>query len=228
MLLTNGYALAGRLAKSAFDLGIPLWLSSPAKELILDNGAGRGAVVDREGKRIRVVARRGVVLACGGFPHDVARRKELFPHAPTGKEHYSPGPTGNTGDGLRLAEAVGGKVDTSLAHAAAWVPVSITKREDGSRGAVPHFIDRAMPSVIAETASGKRLTNEGISYHDFVQAMIAACLGKDEVAAYLILRPQNLAEIRSGRRRPLSASISRHLRTGYLLKSLAERTRRQG
>ena len=26
-----------------------------------------------------------VVLACGGFPHDVARRKELFPHAPTGR-----------------------------------------------------------------------------------------------------------------------------------------------
>jgi succinate dehydrogenase/fumarate reductase flavoprotein subunit len=114
MLLTNGNALAGRLAKSAFDLGIPLWLSSPAKDLILDNGAVRGAIVEREGKRIRITARKGVVLACGGFPHDVARRKELFPHAPTGKEHYSPGATGNTGDGLRLAEAVGGKVDTSL------------------------------------------------------------------------------------------------------------------
>jgi hypothetical protein len=94
MLPTNGNALAGRLAKPGFDLGIPLWLSSPAKELILDNGAVRGAVVDREGKRVRVVAHRGVVLVCGGFPHDVARRKELFPHAPTGKEHYSPGPTG--------------------------------------------------------------------------------------------------------------------------------------
>src|SRR4249919_2856731 len=65
MLLTNGNALAGRLAKSAFDRGIPLWLSSPAKELILDGGAVRGAVVEREGKRIRVFARKGVVLACG-------------------------------------------------------------------------------------------------------------------------------------------------------------------
>src|SRR6476469_2168463 len=104
MTLTNGNALAGRLAKSALDLKIPLWLSSPVRELIVDNGTVRGAIVERDGRRIRVIAKRGVVLACGGFPHDVARRKAMFPHAPTGQEHWSPGPAGNTGDGLRLAE----------------------------------------------------------------------------------------------------------------------------
>jgi succinate dehydrogenase/fumarate reductase flavoprotein subunit len=218
MLLTNGNALAGRLAKSAFDLGIPLWLSSPAKELIVDGGAVRGAVVEHEGKRIRVIARKGVVLACGGFPHDVARRKELFPHAPTGKEHYSPGPIGNTGDGLRLAEAVGGKVDTSLPHAAAWVPVSITTRKDGSRGVMPHFIDRAKPGVIAVTTSGKRFTNEGNSYHDFVQAMVAACAGKDDVAAYLICDHETLRKYGLGAVAPFPLPLGRHLRTGYLLK----------
>src|SRR6476469_8806328 len=104
MTLTNGNALAGRLAKSAFDLNIPLWLSSPVRELIVEDGAVRGAIVERDGRRMRVNARRGVILACGGFPHDVARRKAMFPHAPTGQEHWSPGPAGNTGDGLRLAE----------------------------------------------------------------------------------------------------------------------------
>ncbi|WP_035639076.1 FAD-dependent oxidoreductase, partial [Bradyrhizobium sp. ORS 375] len=125
MTLTNGNALAGRLAKSAFDLGIPLWLSSPVAELIRDDEAVRGAVVTRQGKRVRVNARLGVVLACGGFPHDVERRKAMFPHAPSGQEHFSPGPIGNTGDGLRLAEAVGGRVEDGLPHAAAWVPVSV-------------------------------------------------------------------------------------------------------
>jgi len=38
----------------------------------------------------------------------------MFPHAPTGNEHYSPGPVGNTGDGLRLAEAAGGRIADSL------------------------------------------------------------------------------------------------------------------
>src|SRR5690606_22715015 len=36
MRLTNGNALAARLAKSAFDLGIPLWLESPAQALMRD------------------------------------------------------------------------------------------------------------------------------------------------------------------------------------------------
>src|SRR3954453_8038088 len=109
MTLTNGNALAGRLAKSAFDLSIPLWLSSPVRERIVENGAVRGAIVERDGKPVRVTAKRGVVLACGGFPHDVARRKAMFPHAPTGAEHFSPGPTGNTGDGLRLGGGAGGR-----------------------------------------------------------------------------------------------------------------------
>ena len=157
MTLTNGNALAGRLAKSAFDLKIPLWLSSPVRELIVEDGAVRGAIIERDGHAVRVNAKRGVVLACGGFPHDVAQRQKMFPHAPTGAEHFSPGPTGDTGDGLRLAEAVGGHVEDTLPNAAAWVPVSITERKDGSKGVMPHFIDRAKPGIIAVTREGARL-----------------------------------------------------------------------
>jgi succinate dehydrogenase/fumarate reductase flavoprotein subunit len=108
MTLTNGNALAGRLAKSVLDLQIPLWLSSPVRELIVEDGSVRGAIVERGGRLVRVMAKRGVILACGGFPHDVVRRKAMFPHAPTGHEHWSPGPTSNTGDGLRMAEQARG------------------------------------------------------------------------------------------------------------------------
>src|SRR5260370_28389458 len=47
MTLTNGNALAGRLAKSAFDLGEPLWLSTPPKELNVDKGTVKGPIVER-------------------------------------------------------------------------------------------------------------------------------------------------------------------------------------
>lgn len=230
MLLTNGNALAGRLAKSAFDLGIPLWLSSPAKELIAEDGAVRGAVVEREGRPVRISARRGVVLACGGFPHDVARRKVHFPHAPTGHEHYSPGPAGNTGDGLRLAETVGGRVDASLPHAAAWVPVSLTTRKDGSQGVMPHFIDRAKPGVIAVTARGRRFTNEADSYHDFVQAMVAACADEPKVQAWLVCDHATLRRYGLGAVAPFPLPAGRHVRSGYLLKgaSLGELASRAG
>ena len=138
MTLTNGNALAGRLAKAGMDLDVPVWLSSPVRQLIVEQDRVTGAVVQHEGKTLRVLASQAVVLACGGFPYDVARRKQLFPHAPTGHEHYSPSPSTNTGDGLRLAEAVGGHVDGTIPHAAAWVPTSVTRRKDGSQGAVSY------------------------------------------------------------------------------------------
>jgi succinate dehydrogenase/fumarate reductase flavoprotein subunit len=216
MNLTNGNALAGRLAKSAFDLKIPLWLSSPVRELIVEDGTVRGAMVERDGKRVRVNARRGVILACGGFPHDVARRQKMFPHAPTGNEHFSPGPTGNTGDGLRLAEAAGGRVEDSLPNAAAWVPVSITTRKDGSKGVMPHFIDRAKPGVIAVTRDGVRFANEGNSYHDFVQEMIKAAKPGEEIAAFLLCDHRALRKYGLGCVPPFPMPIGHHVSTGYL------------
>lgn len=216
MTLTNGNALAGRLAKSAFDLKIPLWLSSPVRELIVEQGIVRGAVVEREGRLIRVNAKRGVILACGGFPHDVARRRQMFPHAPTGNEHFSPGPVGNTGDGLRLAESAGGRVEDSLPNAAAWVPVSITTRKDGSKGVMPHFIDRAKPGVIAVTRDGVRFANEGNSYHDFVQEMVKAAKPGEEIAAFLITDHRSLRKYGLGCVPPFPMPLGHHLRTGYL------------
>ncbi len=230
MTLTNGNALAGRLAKSALDLNIPLWLSSPVRELIVENGAVRGARVTREGRTIEVRARRGVVLACGGFPHDVARRKAMFPHAPTGAEHFSPGPVGNTGDGLRLAESAGGRVENRLPNAAAWVPVSLTTRKDGSRGVMPHFIDRAKPGVIAVMRDGMRFGNEGNSYHDFVQAMTKAAKPGEEIAAFLITDHKSLRKYGLGCVPPFPMPLGHHLRSGYLMRgaTLAELAAKAG
>lgn len=218
MTLTNGNALAGRLAKSAFDLKIPLWLSSPVRELIVEDGAVRGAIVEREGRLVRVRAKRGVILACGGFPHDVERRKAMFPHAPDGAGHYSPGPIGNTGDGLRMAEAVGGRVEDTLPNAAAWVPVSLTKRKDGTRGVMPHFIDRAKPGVIAVMRDGARFANEGNSYHDFVQEMMKATKPGEEITAFLVCDHRTLRKYGLGCVPPFPMPIGRHLSTGYLMR----------
>ena len=229
MTLTNGNALAGRLAKSAFDLKIPLWLSSPVLELIVEDGAVRGANVERHGKLVRVNAKRGVVLACGGFPHDVARRKAMFPHAGDGTAHFSPGPVGNTGDGLRLAETAGGRIEDTLPNAAAWVPVSITERKDGSKGVMPHFIDRAKPGVIAVMRDGKRFANEGNSYHAFVQEMMKAAKPGEEIAAYLLCDHRALRKYGLGCVPPFPMPLRHHLATGYLkrgttLAELADRT----
>ena len=216
MTLTNGNALAGRLAKAGMDLNIPVWLNAPVKKLIVDGDAVVGASVVRDGQTVEVRVRRGVVLACGGFPYDVERRKQLFPHAPTGREHFTPSPALNTGDGLRLGESVGGWVDPTIPNAAAWCPTSVTQRKDGSQGVMPHFIDRAKPGVIAVTAKGRRFTNEALSYHDFVQDLVKACAGAPEVTCWLICDHEHLREYGLGAVAPFPLPIGKHLKNGYL------------
>ncbi len=218
MTLTNGNALAGRLAKAGMDHGVQVWLESPVRELLTEGRAVVGAVVERNGVPTTVRVRRGVVLAAGGFPHDIGRRQQLFPHAPTGHEHVTPSPTANTGDGLRLAESVGGRVDGSIPHAAAWVPTSVVMRKDGSRGVMPHFIDRAKPGVIAVTRAGKRFANEAHSYHDFVQQLVAATRGDPEIFAWEICDHQTLRQYGMGCVAPFPLPIGRYLRSGYLHK----------
>ena len=212
--LTNGNALAGRLLKSAIDSGVQLWRSAPAKELLHEAGRVRGAIIEKDGVPVEVRAAKGVVLACGGFPHDAARRRALFPHA----QHHSPAPAGNTGDGLRLAQQAGARIDETLPNAAAWVPVSQVPRGDGTYGLFPHFIDRAKPGVIAVTRAGMRFVNEANSYHDFVQALLSASLDKDDPCAWLVTDHRAIRAYGLGFVKPRPLPLAPHLKSGYLIK----------
>jgi succinate dehydrogenase/fumarate reductase flavoprotein subunit len=216
MRLTNGNALAGRLAKSAFDAGVKIWTSSPVVELLYTDSRVTGAIVDTAGGHIKVETRRGVVLAAGGFPQDIARRKASFPHAPTGNEHWSPAPGTNTGDGLRLGEQVGGGAVQGYPNAAAWCPVSLVPRGDGTHGTFPHFIDRGKPGVIAVLRNGKRFCNEANSYHDFVQAMVANTPKGEAPAAWLITDHPTLRRYGLGYVKPFPVPLSGTLKSGYL------------
>ena len=207
--LSNGNALAGRLLKSALDAGVQLWSRCAVKELLREGGAVLGAILERDGHEVRVRARKGVVLACGGFPQDAERKQRLFRH----QAHFSPAPPGNTGDGLRLAQSIGGRLDESLPNAAAWVPVSRVPRHDGSFGLFPHFIDRAKPGVIAVTRQGARFVNEGNSYHDFVQALLNA----GETHAWLVTDHRAIRAYGLGFVKPRPLPLGPHLKSGYLL-----------
>jgi len=222
MRLMNGNALVARLARSAFDKGVQIWTSAPVGSLIHDeNGRVTGAIVNRPDGPVEVRARKGVVLAAGGFPQDAIRRRELMPHAPSGHEHVSPAPPGNTGDGLRLGESVGATVKTDLPNAAAWVPISRPPRGDGTLGTFPHFVDRSKPGVIAITRSGKRFVNEAQSYHDFCQAMVRRCreeAGPDgELGAWFVADHRCFRKYGLGYAKPSPVPYGNLIRSGYLI-----------
>lgn len=217
-LLTNGNALAARLFRSARDLGVELWLDSPVKALLRDeNGAVTGAEVQTPKGSRHIVARRGVVLACGGFPLDIARRQTLYGHRADLDEHWSAASPGNTGDGIRLGETVGGNAVKGYPNAAAWAPTSLVPREDGTKGPFPHFIDRGKPGVIAVTRAGRRFVNESNSYHDFVQGMKRACSSEKPVEAFLIADHKTIRKYGLGHVKPAPLPVGPSIRSGYLI-----------
>ncbi|WP_076999988.1 FAD-dependent oxidoreductase [Variovorax sp. KK3] len=230
--VTSGNALAARLAKSCFDLGIPIHTEAAARELLLRGGKVTGALVRGKDEELRITARRGVVLACGGYPHDVERITRTYPHLQRGGEHLSPVPTGNTGDGLKLAERIGAKVDMRFEGegAAAWMPVSRVPLPGGRFGVFPHLLDRYKPGIIGVLRNGRRFTNESNSYHNVGAAMIAACRGQRETAMWLVCDRATIAKYGLGFAKPSPMPLGGLVRKGYLFKgrTLAELGRATG
>ena len=214
--LVNGNALVAGLARSLLDQGGQILVNSPATRLLKDDGRVTGAVLHTPQGAVHVQARRGVVLACGGFPHDVQRKRELLPHAPTGQEHWSAGNRGNTGDGLRLGESAGGLVARDLVQAAALAPVSLVPRADGSTAHFPHLIERAKPGLIAVTARGVRFGNEANSYHDFMQALLAATPADHKPEAWLVCDHAFIRHYGLGAVKPAPMPLTPWLGNGYL------------
>lgn len=222
--VTSGNALAARLAKSALDLGVPIWTGAPLQRLIVEQGVVRGAVVQRDGQDVEIIARHGVVLACGGFPHDVERIAKAYPHLRSGGEHLSPVPEGNTGDGIRIAEAAGARFEVRYPNTSAWMPVSRVPYGKGRFGVFPHLLDRYKPGIIGVTRQGLRFCNESESYHDVGAAMVKACAGQPETAMWLVCDAAALAKYGLGFVKPAPMPIGRFLRNGYLVRgrTLAE------
>lgn len=228
MQLVNGSALIGRLLASAAKTGVNIETHMDARRLLVEKGRIIGAVFQTPDGEKRVNARLGVVLATGGFPHDAARRKAMFKHAPSGIEHWSVATPSATGDGLRLAEAVGAVVETHIAAAGAWCPVSLVPHADGTIGHFPHIIDRGKPGLVGVLKNGQRFTNEADGYHDYVAAMLAATPEGETPQSWLICDHRFQRRYGLGYSRPAPMPIHSLIKSGYLitapsLGALAER-----
>ncbi|MEW2622466.1 FAD-binding protein [Streptomyces sp. NPDC048106] len=74
-LLTNGTALVAQLVKAGVDRGVPMWTGAAFAGFVVEDGWVTGGEVVKDGKRLLVAARRGVVVAAGGFAHSEALRE---------------------------------------------------------------------------------------------------------------------------------------------------------
>ncbi|MGY4626240.1 glycine/D-amino acid oxidase-like deaminating enzyme [Bradyrhizobium sp. USDA 4486] len=212
-----GNALAAQLYASLLARQVEILFSADVQDLSTQGDRVVGVVI-RHGARDRpIVARRGVVLATGGFSHDATLRKRFFPPAAS---VISAANTSSTGDGLRLSATVAAALNTDATSPACWVPASLFRRADGSRGVFPHMVtDRAKPGVIAVNAAGRRFVNEALSYHEFVLAMLRDGNGEPDRPFYLICDRQFLWAYGLGRIKPFTRNVRRYVASGELIEA---------
>ena len=193
--VTLGPAAVARLRRSLMDRDIPLWLSAPMRELLTDNGRVVGVVIERAGEAVTVGARRGVLIATGGFSRNVAMR-EQYQRGPV-SELWSGASPGAAGDGIRMGQAVGADVD--FMGSAWWSPTY--RIADGRTLAL--IAGKAYPGSIMVNRLGRRFTNEAKPYEDVVKDQHASeARGEGAVPAYLIFDARYRSKYPVGHIRP--------------------------
>lgn len=162
-----GNSLVASLRASLLDRGVDMWLNTGCLELIEENGRVTGVVAIREGKRIAIGAKRGVILGAGGFEQNPLLREKYLP-GPTNVAWSATPPGANTGSTLEAAQKLGAA--TEMLDKAWWAPTLLIPGEDKARGV---FAERAFPGAIVVNGQGKRFVNEAAPYLEFVDAMYA-------------------------------------------------------
>jgi succinate dehydrogenase/fumarate reductase flavoprotein subunit len=139
-------ALSSRKVEVLYD--------SPAVDLLQDPSTRevKGVVARSGGQDINIKAKRGVIMACGGFEFDYDLQSQFLPAWPV----YCQGSPGNTGDGIRMAQKVGAALwhmNNALAHVGCFV------RDTSDPKSIPIPISVPAGAILVDKF-GSRFMNE--------------------------------------------------------------------
>jgi len=162
----SGGLLIGGLLQACQAKGVDIRTATPAHRLIVERKGDARHVIGvealRDGKPWRVRARRGVLMASGGFE----RNPEMVKHFLRGPMPYTWGAESNEGDGIRMGMDIGADLRNMNE---CWGQAVYT--EDGEkngkvRGAISLYaqIERRYPGSVCVNRYGKRWANEGAAY----------------------------------------------------------------
>ena len=155
-----GPGLVAALFKGLLDRGVPVETETPVDELVVVDGQVIG-VRTRGGSPELIGARRGVVLACGGFEWNPAMVRAFI-----GEEIVPMSPPHNEGDGHRMAMEAGAELGNMTSF---WGQPAILDPDVEFEGKpmIQMGGSRAFPGIIVVNRNGRRFVNEAASYQDF-------------------------------------------------------------
>ncbi|MGI9287315.1 MAG: FAD-binding protein [Pseudomonadales bacterium] len=178
--LVLGGALIGALRLSMLDRKIPLWLSTAADELLIEDGRVIGISAHKDGQTIRIRANKAVILASGGFEKNNTMRQRYL--AKPTDAAWTAGSPGNTGEMIEAGEKLGAKL--GFMDEGWWGPTITLPGEPQARMLI---IEKNLPGSILVNKVGERFVNESSSYTKVYRGIMEANQpGKETVPAYLI------------------------------------------
>ncbi len=161
----GGQGLAAGMFAGVLRAGIPVWTDTTLVHLDRDGDRVTGAVVEHAGRAVTITARRGVVLATGGFDHSMDMRWK-FQSESLGA-NLSLGAAANTGDGIRAGQELGAGID--LMDQAWWFP-AVAPLPGGAP--VVMLAERSLPGSLIVDQHGHRFANESTDYMSFGQRLL--------------------------------------------------------
>lgn len=212
----KGTALMLGLVRGCLDHGCRFELDARATRLVMDEGRVGGATVTTPSGEKTFRARRGTVIATGGFEWNADMMRRHFP----GPLQFFGSSSGNEGDGHRMASEAG----ADLAHMGeANVTAAIPKRYEGRVHGMP-VPYHAEPNAIVVDRHGKRFVDE--LYFNIGETLNEA---DPETGEPTRLPAFVITDSRYLRRAPLVWFFSR-LAPGWLLKAptIADLARKTG
>lgn len=156
-----GQAMVARLLKACLARGIEPMLGVETQRLVREGGRITGIEGEQDGAAIALHARRGVVIATGGFEWDEDKRQTFL----RGPVTAPASPPTARGEGLQLAMAAGARLGNMTS--AWWAPTLVTPDApwaSGEQRAQIILIERTVPHSIMVNRSGQRFCNEAANY----------------------------------------------------------------
>ena len=161
-----GEALVGSLLAGCLDAGVSVRTGWRARHLVTAEGRVSGVRFDCPDGEITVEARRGVILATGGFEWNESLVR-LFLRGPMDAPAGVPT---NTGDGLDMAIDAGAALG-NMAQAW-WAPMTRIPGDEAWGSPRHHLVlaERTRPGSIMVNRAGERFCNEAANYNSLGEA----------------------------------------------------------
>ena len=208
-----GNALVAGLVEALRKYDCTFLFDTALESLLTDDAKVVGAHV-KSGEETRpILARKGVVVATGGFSSNLEMLKERTGNC----VEHSAAFAGDLGHGVQAAIQIGAAVSNDHRSGAFWMPVSLLHRGKSDVTVYPHIRDRAKPGMICVTDEGVRFVNESASYHDVSDAMQEVLEKRAETRFYLICDRAFVWKYGVGMINPLWQRLSYYIQRQYLI-----------